>query len=241
MPGTLSSTTPSAEQPQGVERHVVEVRQVLDTPFDAVLFDMDGTLIDSTPAVRRSWIAWGAERGLDPSFREGGHGQPARDIISSLVPAGERDAAFARIEEIEIAEVDGITVLPGVAEALHAIPEARKAIVTSCTKPLADARIAASGVIAPSVVVTFDDVTQGKPHPEPFLTGAKRLGFDPQRCLVVEDATAGLVAGRAAGCATLAVAGTHKADDLDADLVVSGLDELSFAMTPDGIVVSVRA
>ena len=220
----------------------LEQRQIISATFDAVLFDMDGTLINSTPAVRRSWLKWGAEYGLDPSFREGGHGQPARDIVLSLIPADEVAVAFQRIQAIEIEEVGDITVLPGAAEALASIPESRKAIVTSCTRPLAIARIAASGIVAPAMVVTVSDVTNGKPHPEPFIAGAAALGFDPARCLVVEDATAGLIAGRAAGCRVLGVAGTHAAAHLSADgvadLVVDRLSDLVFEETAQGILVT---
>ncbi|WP_434614555.1 HAD family hydrolase [Arthrobacter sp. A5] len=211
------------------------LRPVIGQTFDAVLFDMDGTLIDSTPAVRRAWLAWCAERKLDPSFLDGAHGQPAQDIVASLVPTEEFDEAFERIQQIEIAEVGGITVLPGAAEALSAIGEYRKAIVTSCTRSLAAARITASGLVPPCVVVTFDDVVRGKPDPEPFALGARRLGFDPGRCLVVEDAAAGLRSAHDAGCTTLAVAGTHAAADLSADLVITSLVELGFSATASGI------
>ncbi|MDJ0337297.1 HAD-IA family hydrolase [Cryobacterium sp. PH31-O1] len=211
------------------------VRPVIGQTFDAVLFDMDGTLIDSTPAVRRAWFAWCAERGLDPSFLEGAHGQPARDIVGSLVPTEEFDDAFERIQQIEIAEVADVTVLPGAAEALSAIGENRKAIVTSCTRPLATARIMASGLAPPRVVVTSDDVVRGKPNPEPFALGAKRLGFDPGRCLVVEDAPSGLRSAHDAGCTTLAVAGTHTSASLRADLVIASLVELEFSATAGGI------
>ncbi|MDJ0315353.1 HAD-IA family hydrolase [Arthrobacter sp. H35-D1] len=216
------------------------VRAVIGQTFDAVLFDMDGTLIDSTPAVRRAWFAWCVERGLDPSFLKGAHGHPGRDIVASLVPTEEFEAAFDRIQQIEIAEVSDVTVFPGAAEALSAIGENRKAIVTSCTRPLAAARITASGLVPPRVVVTADDVARGKPHPEPFASGAQRLGFNPGRCLVIEDAPAGLRSAHDAGCTTLAVAGTHAAADLRADLVITSLAELKFSATANGIYITRR-
>ena len=217
------------------------VRAVIGQTFDAVLFDMDGTLIDSTPAVIRSWLAWCVERGIDPSFLEGAHGQPGRDIVASLVPPEEFEAAFERIQQLEITEVSDVTVFPGAADALSAIGENRKAIVTSCTRPLAAARIMASGLVPPRVVVTADDVMCGKPDPEPFAYGAQRLGFDPGRCLVVEDAPAGLRSAKEADCTTLAVAGTHPAAELSADLVITSLAELDFTATPDGIHIARRA
>ncbi|MFC5929745.1 HAD family hydrolase [Cryobacterium melibiosiphilum] len=203
--------------------------------FDAVLFDMDGTLIDSTPAVVRSWLRWASEFGVDPSFRDQGHGLPARALLASLVAAEDVETSIARVLELELADTDDIVVLPGAVALMGSIPEARRAIVTSCARPLADVRLAATQFPAPAVVVTVDDTPRGKPHPEPYLEGARRLGFDPARCLVIEDAPAGLAAGRAAGCATIGVAGTHAVADLDADFVVRSLADLRVTVTPDGL------
>ena len=111
--------------------------------------------------------------------------------------------------------------MPGAAELFAAVPADRRAIVTSGVRALALARIDAAGLPRPAVLVTFDDVAQGKPHPEPFLLAAQRLGVDAADCLAVEDAPPGLTAARAAGCTTLAIVGTHRADQLGADAVVS--------------------
>ena len=202
--------------------------------FDAVLFDMDGTLVDSTAAVERSWAIWGAEYGLTRSVLEAGHGQPASQLVRAVLGADRVDEGLLRIAELELHDVADITVLPGAAELLAAVPADRAAIVTSATRELALARIAAAGLHAPAAVVTFDDVTRGKPDPEPFLTGAARLGVDPRRCLVVEDAPAGIQAAQAAGCATLAVTTTSRRADLHADLVVDSLTEVSIVAGPDG-------
>ena len=203
--------------------------------FAAVLFDMDGTLVDSTPVVVRSWVTWALERGIDPERLEGHHGVPAAQIVRGLVPEEDVEAAIARINALEIADVDGITLLPGAAEAVAALPEARRAIVTSCTAPLAAARIGAAGLLAPSVVVTADDVPRGKPDPAPYLLGAQRLGVDPASCLVVEDAPSGLDSARAAGAATLAVTTTTAVDSLVADAVVGTLADVRFAVDGDGV------
>ncbi|PPF89765.1 phosphatase [Subtercola sp. Z020] len=195
---------------------------------------MDGTLIDSTPAVDRSWTTWGQEWGLDPAFREGMHGKPAIGLVSAVIAPERVDEAFARILQLELADVDGITPLGGAAELLGSLPDGRRAIVTSCTRDLARVRIEASGIPAPATVVTIDDTERGKPNPDPFLEGARRLGFDPRDCIVVEDAPAGLAAGRAAGCTTIGVVGTHSAAELDADLVVDSLADLRFVPVDGG-------
>jgi sugar-phosphatase len=200
--------------------------------FAAVLFDMDGTLIDSIPVVIRSWVRWAQEEGVDPRRLAGFHGVPARGVIAALLPPDRVDSAFDRIEAIEIADTDGITILPGALEALAALAGEveRCAIATSCTRPLADTRLATTGLPAPRVVVTASDVTRGKPYPEPFLLAAEGLGVDPADCLVVEDAPGGLEAGRAAGCATLAVSTTTAAADLVADAVVQTLADVRFSV-----------
>ncbi|MBD5785357.1 HAD-IA family hydrolase [Cellulosimicrobium terreum] len=209
--------------------------------FDAVLFDMDGTLIDSVPAVERSWRRLAAEHGLpDPDEYQIPHGTPARTVLAGLLPPERVDAAYERIHELELLDADGVTILPGTRDALAALPAGRLAIVTSCTTPLAAVRMAASGLEAPAVVVTADDVERGKPDPDPFLLGAQRLGVDPARCLVVEDAPAGIASGRAAGCAVLAVTGTHSAADLATtdpapDAIAPGLGAVRFDVGPDGV------
>ncbi|GAA0991211.1 HAD-IA family hydrolase [Subtercola frigoramans] len=206
----------------------------IDRVFRAALFDMDGTLIDSTPAVDRSWIRWGQEWGIHDSFREGMHGRPARSLIAELVAPAQVEAALARVQQLELADVDGITVLEGAAELISSLPDDRRAIVTSCNRDLAPVRLRAADFPAPSVVVTIDDTPRGKPNPDPFLEGARRLGFDAADCVVFEDAPAGLAAGRAAGCFTVGIAGTHPAHELDADLVVRSLTQVSVRLVDGG-------
>lgn len=130
-------------------------------------------------------------------------------------------------------------LLPGTRDLLDALPADRWAVVTSATHRLAAARLDAVG-IRPKTLVTADEVTHGKPHPEPYLLAARQLGVDPARCVVFEDAPAGLAAGRAAGMTTVALATTHRAEELDADLVVSDLSALSVQVTAAGIEISVR-
>jgi len=200
--------------------------------FGGVLLDLDGTLIDSIAAVERSWIQWCSEYGVDPVRLLGLHGIPAARVIETLLPEGDRVAAFERIRDLEVADVADIVVLPGAEALLAALADGGvpTAIVTSGTRDLAEARIAATGLTHPPVVVTASDVERGKPWPDPWLEGARRLGVDPDECLVVEDAVAGLRAGRAAGCrALVAVLGTTPPEELEpvADLVVPDLTHLA--------------
>lgn len=207
---------------------------VLDRAFDAVLFDMDGTLVDSTAAVVRSWLRLAEEHSIAVADLQAaaGHGRPARDIVAELFPPEQHDRAVARITALELADVDGVVALPGADDALHG-SGALGAIVTSCSAELARARQRAAELVVPAVVVTADDVVAGKPDPEPFLLAARRLGVDPTRCLVVEDAPAGLASGRAAGMTTLALTTTHDVDDLDADHVVVTLAAVRMTRVQD--------
>ncbi|WP_241980114.1 HAD-IA family hydrolase [Cryobacterium glaciale] len=196
--------------------------------FDAVLFDMDGTLIDSTQAVERAWQRWSNELGIRNPFGKQGHGRPAEDLVREVVPPERAAVAVIRLRQLEESDTNGVIALPGVQHLLRSLPAENWAIVTSCTRDLAFARLAAAGLPAPTHMITFDDVEAGKPSADPFLLGASRLGVDPARCLVVEDTVAGLISGRAAGCTTLAVTGTQPLHELraHADHVTSSLEDL---------------
>lgn len=206
-------------------------------PFEAVIFDFDGTIADSHAAMVRAYRIWCEQYGLDPASLEEFTGRPSAVIAETLVPEAADEAA-ARIDELEIADVSDVVALPGAAEAFAAIPVHRRAIATSCTAPLLEARLGATGLPRPEVVVTADQVKHGKPAPDPFLLAAERLGVDPARCLVCEDAPAGVAAARAAGMAVLGVLTTHGADKLRAHRHVATLAEVRFSTVPDGVIVT---
>ena len=214
---------------------MVGLDQLANEVFEAVIFDLDGTLIDSTPAVIRAWDIWTSEYGLPPIDLLTHHGTPSASVVRAVMPEDLQESAMRRITEIELANLHDIVVLPGAIEALASLAKAKNAIATSCTVPLAAARIAASHLEPPAVLVTADDVVHGKPHPEPFLLAARRLGVDPRHCLVVEDAPSGLEAARAAGCFTLAVVTTTPREELYADGIVNDLSEVKFQADGDGI------
>ncbi|MEU3062477.1 HAD-IA family hydrolase [Streptomyces subrutilus] len=206
---------------------------------DALLFDNDGTLVSSMDSVHRCWTRWAREHGItEERFAAVElHGRPAAEIIAELLPAERRAAALTRIEALEVEDVaGGVVLLPGTEELLSALPAGRWAVVTSATRPLAEARLREAGIGAP-VLVAADDVTRGKPDPEPYLLAAGRLGADPARCVVFEDAPAGLAAARAAGMRTVALTTTHPAGELRADLVVPDLSAVSVQVGADGLTI----
>lgn len=186
---------------------------------EAILLDLDGTLVDSTDSIARCWLRWCREYDVDPSRLAGAHGRTTADIVADLLPGPLVSAALARIDEMEIDDAGTVRAMPGAAELLASIPAGRRAVVTSGNAVLAAARMHAAALPAPSVVVTADDVLRGKPHPEPYLLGARRLGVEPARCVVVEDAPSGIAAARAAGMAVVGIASTHEARQLEADLI----------------------
>jgi len=162
-----------------------------------VLFDLDGVLVDSTPAVVRVWAGWARGHGFDPDeVVKKAHGRPSITTIRELLPDADHAAEDREVERREIADIHGVIPLPGAMELLQALPPERWAIVTSCTRPLAGVRIAAAGLPKPRYLVTSTDVEHGKPDPEPYLKGARLLGVPASECIVIEDAPAGIRAGK---------------------------------------------
>lgn len=184
------------------------------------LFDLDGVLVDSTPAVARCWSKWALLHGFpDPDeIVRLAHGRPSIATMRELLPNGDYEAENRQMEQWEIEDISDVIALPGVLELLRALPADRWAIVTSCTRPLAEVRIKAGGLPFPKQIVTSSDITRGKPDPEPYLKGASKLGIDAADCVVVEDAPAGIRSGKAAGASVLALRTT----DVDSELTAAG-------------------
>jgi mannitol-1-/sugar-/sorbitol-6-phosphatase len=171
----------------------------------ALLFDLDGVLIDSTPAVARVWSQWAVEHGLDPeAVVRLAHGRPSRSTIRELLPGADIDRENREVERREIEDLDGVVLLPGARKLLNNLSPARWIIATSCTRPLAEVRLRAAGLPIPKTMITSSDVRIGKPDPEPYLKAAAQLGFAASDCVVVEDAPAGVRAGKAAGARVIA-------------------------------------
>ena len=204
--------------------------------FEAVLFDLDGVLVDSTASVTRSWSRWAVEYGVSAQALQENHGQPAQALVERLLGAEQVAAGLARIEDIEIEDAASVAAIPGAHEAFGGLPEHRRAVVTSGTPPIATARLRTAGFPLPATLVTADDVPRGKPDPAPYLLAAERLGLPPERCLAVEDAPAGIASARAAGCQVLAVTGTAAAEELAAAvLTVDGLDRVTVHVDDEGV------
>jgi mannitol-1-/sugar-/sorbitol-6-phosphatase len=197
----------------------------------ALLFDMDGVLIDSTPAVARVWTRWAIERGLDPDkVVHMAHGRPSRTTIRELLPDADIDLEDREVERCEIADLDGVVLLPGARELLNSLPPDRWNIATSCTRALAEVRLRAAGLPIPRNMITSTDVKIGKPDPEPYLKAAAKLGFAASDCIVVEDAPAGVRAGKAAGARVIAFLTTMRRRDLEdagADWILKNCTEIT--------------
>jgi sugar-phosphatase len=194
----------------------------------ALLFDLDGVLVDSTRAVDREWREWARRKGVDgDAVMAIAHGVRTIEVIRRVAPHLDADVEAWEIENEEANDQQGVRVMPGAAALLNSIPEGRWGVVTSGTRLLASARLQFCGLPVPKVLVTADDVEHGKPHPEPYLRGAAKLGFEPKDCLVIEDAPAGIRAARAAGMKVIGLASTYPASKLgEADAVVAGLAQI---------------
>ena len=171
----------------------------------ALLFDLDGVLIDSTPAVARVWRRWAIEHGFNPEeVVARAHGRPSLTTVREYLPNADHHAENKEVERREIQDLEGVVPLPGALDLLASLPADRWTIVTSCTRPLAEVRIKAAGLPLPVKLITSNDITNGKPHPEPYIKGAALLGFAAADCIVVEDVPAGVRAGKASGARVLA-------------------------------------
>lgn len=200
-----------------------------------VLFDLDGVLVDSTPAVERVWSRWAREHGLDASrVVKQAHGRPSMATIRELLPKGDPGEEERKVERWEIEDLEDVVPLPGAERLLRDLPQGCFAVVTSGTRPLATARIRAARLPLPRHLVTASDIHRGKPHPEPYLLGAKSLGIPASDCVVIEDAPAGVQAGRAAGAHVFAVLTTSREAELrdaGAHWVVEDLSKVKAEVT----------
>lgn len=195
----------------------------------AILFDVDGVLVDSTPSVTRAWSAWARRVGLEPDgLLRKVHGRRAIDTIRAVRPDLDAESELATLVADETTDNADVVAIPGARALVSSLPADRWGIVTSGLRAVATARLVAAGVPIARVMVTAESISRGKPDPEAYLQGAAELGVAPADCLVVEDAPAGAAAARAAGMRLLGLATTHTAEELEpADLIVPDLTHVS--------------
>src|SRR5579872_3926057 len=194
---------------------------MLEVTCNGLLFDLDGVLVDSTPAVARVWTKWAIAHGLDPeeTVRQA-HGRPSIATVRDILPGADVETENEIILRGEIEDTEGVIPLPGARELLNSLDERQWALVTSCSRPLAEVRLKVAGLPTPRNIVTCDDVTNGKPDPEPYIKGADLLGVPASKCVVFEDAPAGIRSGKAAGALVIALRTTSP----DAELEEAGAD-----------------
>jgi len=194
----------------------------------AILFDLDGVLVDSTRSVDRQWRIWAREVGVEPDrVIEIAHGRRTVEVVRLLAPHLDAEPEVVRIERREAADLDGVEVMAGSHALLSSIPEGSWCVVTSGTRYLAHSRLQHARLPVPKVLVSADDVNRGKPHPEPYLKGAELLGFNPADCLVIEDAPAGIEAAHAAGMKAIGLTSTYSIAQLQqADAVIGSLNSI---------------
>ncbi len=198
---------------------------------DAVLFDMDGTLVDSREIVERLWLQWAAEHGFSAdAILAVAHGRRTLETIQLVAPHLATPEEAARLDALEAEVEGGETAVPGAAALLAALPPDRWAVVTSAGRKLAAARLAVVGLPLPRVLVGADDVVKGKPSPEGYLRAAALFGVAPERCVVLEDTPAGAQAGRAAGARVVGLRTTFPSVD-GCDFLVRDLRAVRVAAT----------
>lgn len=197
----------------------------------AVLFDLDGVLVDSTPCVTRVWSGWALEHGLDPEYVvHVAHGKKAIETVRAVAPQLDAEHEFAIVEQRELADTDGLRVLPGAKDLLGTLPRTRYTIVTSGTRRLAIKRLQVAGLPVPEHLISADDVARGKPDPEPYLKGAASLGVAASECLVFEDAPSGIRSAHAAGAQVIGIVTTYRPEELaEADVIMPSLASANFS------------
>jgi sugar-phosphatase len=209
----------------------------------AILFDLDGVLVDSTSTVERQWRAWAQRKRVDAdAILAISHGRRTSEVIRVVAPHLDAEAEAREIEEQEAEDHEGLTAVPGAAELIRSVPDRHWGVVTSGPRYLQSGRLKFCGLPVPKVFITADDVVHGKPDPEPYLKGAQLLGYAPVECLVIEDAPAGIQAARAAGMKVIGMASTFAAEKLaGADAVVRSLSDIQVSSNGTGnLVVKVK-
>ena len=208
----------------------------------AILFDLDGVLVDSTECVERTWRGWATRHSLDPdTVISLAHGRPTRETVRLVAPELGVEAEAALLEAGEAMASDGIYKIPGAREILEGLPKGSWAVVTSGTRAIAEFRLKLTGLPIPPVLICADEIGRGKPDPQGYLTAAARLHRSADECVVIEDAPLGIQAAQAARMRVIAIAATYARDRLaSADAVVETLADLTIRSDVDGVQIDIR-
>jgi len=220
------------------EKQMTESDKRVEFDCDAVLLDMDGTLVDSTECVVRQWRNWAERHGLElEPILAISHGRPTLETIQLVAPHLATAEEVHAFDEAELEDREGVTAIRGAARFIAALPDGRWAVVTSASQKLARLRLECAGLPVPRILVSVDDVKRGKPHPEPYLLAAARLGIHPERCLVIEDAKAGVDAAVAAGMQMIAITTTLSSEELGCTHSIASFEELQIRIEDSAVAV----
>lgn len=217
----------------------IDLARLEGRTFDAVIVDNDMTLVDSDEGIQAAWTEWVISSGTNPQALMGMTGMSTIGIIGRIVADEQaRPAAVKMIDDLELVHAGTTKPMPGSARLLESVPDDRVAVASSGTHGIIAARMDAAGLHRPTTVVGAEDVEHAKPAPDIFLVACQKLGFEPERCLVIEDSLNGLEAAHAAGCASLAVQTTHTFDEVaaaGADGIIGTLGDVSWDVSADGV------
>ena len=207
----------------------------------AILFDLDGVLVDSTRSVDRQWRRWAIDNHLDPEkVTSVAHGVRTIEVVRRFAPHLSAEEETLKLEAREAGDRDGVEVMPGASSLLNSIPPDRWCVVTSGTRKLATSRLQLAQLPLPKILVTADDVSEGKPDPQPYLKGAELLGTDPAQCLVIEDAPAGIRSAHAGGMKAIALPSTFPIAQLhEADAIVENLSQIRVNFVGEKLTVTI--
>jgi sugar-phosphatase len=207
----------------------------------AVLFDMDGTLVDSTCVVEGAWAWWAKRHGIPlPTVLTFSHGRPTVATMEHFLPGRDHTDELDEMARCEETKLDGILAVPGAVNVVRAVQNHPWAIVTSAWRRLAEARVVAAGLPLPKVIVPVDEIRNGKPDPEGFLYAAERLGVRPQGCLVFEDTRPGIQAGLSAGMQVVGMLTTMSAAELKHDPLICDFRDVTIRTEGERLYVELR-
>ena len=213
----------------------------LNLTCKAVLFDMDGTLVDSTVVVERIWGRWAAKHHIPlQTVLAFSHGRPSTATMERFFPGRDHREELAEMDLFEETQLDGIVAVPGAGQVVQALQNHPWAIVTSAWRTLAVARVSAAGLPLPEVIVPVDEIRNGKPHPDGFLKAAGQLGVAPEDCVVFEDTRPGIEAGISAGMQVVALLTTIPAQDLNHSLLIRDFRDVTIQTNEEAINLDLR-